>query len=312
MASATCSPPDPAPICRSRPVMTGSHIDTVRTGGRFDGNLGVLAGLEVVETLIQHGSRPHAVSRSRSSPTRKAPASRPTCSAASCTWAAWRSRTRSTSGRSTTVPVRRRARTHRLRGPAPRARASFPHAYVELHIEQGPILEAAGVTIGVVEGVQGISWTELTLTGQSATPAPRRCASVTIRCYVAARIAAFARELAAELGGDQVATVGRVDVHPNLVNVVPATVTLTVDLRNTDEEELQRRSGASGEPSTSSRRPKGSPPAAGCWRGSNRSSSTRHGRSGRARRHDLGLLDPHAERVPATTPRCSPGSVRPR
>jgi N-carbamoyl-L-amino-acid hydrolase len=124
-------------------------------------------------------------------------------------------------------------------GPLPVPGASFPHAYVELHIEQGPILEAAGITVGVVEGVQGISWTELTLTGQSAhagtTPMRLRHDPM----VVAARIAVFVRDLATELGGDQVATVGRTDVHPNLVNVVPATVTITVDLRNTDEQVLQ-------------------------------------------------------------------------
>jgi len=66
------------------PVMTGSHIDTVRTGGRYDGNLGVLAGLEVIETLSTAGVR----QRAPSSPTRRARASRPTCSGASRSWAA--------------------------------------------------------------------------------------------------------------------------------------------------------------------------------------------------------------------------------
>jgi N-carbamoyl-L-amino-acid hydrolase len=111
---------------------------------------------------------------------------------------------------------------------------------VELHIEQGPLLEDAGVTIGVVEGVQGISWTELTITGQSAhagtTPMRLRHDPL----YAAARIATFVRDLAAEFGGDQVATVGRMDIHPNLVNVVPSTVTMTVDLRNTNDDALQR------------------------------------------------------------------------
>jgi beta-ureidopropionase / N-carbamoyl-L-amino-acid hydrolase len=124
-------------------------------------------------------------------------------------------------------------------GALPVPAAAYPHAYVELHIEQGPILEAAGVTIGVVEGVQGISWAELRLDGQSAhagtTPMHLRRDPM----VVAARIVAVARDLAASLGGDQVATVGRVEVHPNLVNVIPASVTITVDLRNTDEQLLQ-------------------------------------------------------------------------
>ena len=105
-------------------------------------------------------------------------------------------------------------------------------------MEQGPTLEAEGFTIGAVEGVQGICWTELTLTGQSnhagTTPMRmRRDAG-----YVAAEIAAFARRLAREIGGKQVATVGALTLSPNLVNVVAERAVMTVDLRNTDNAQL--------------------------------------------------------------------------
>jgi N-carbamoyl-L-amino-acid hydrolase len=110
-----------------------------------------------------------------------------------------------------------------------------PHAFVELHIEQGPVLESEGVTIGAVTGVQGISWQEVTVTGQSnhagTTPMHLRRDPA----YVAAAVATFARELALELGPPQVATVGRIELRPNLVNVVAASATFTVDLRNTDD-----------------------------------------------------------------------------
>jgi len=114
-----------------------------------------------------------------------------------------------------------------------------PHAFVELHIEQGPVLEAGGTTIGAVEGVQGISWTEVVVTGQAnhagTTPMDmRRDPGV-----VAAACATFVRDLVVELGHPQVGTVGRVEFSPNLINVVPASVTFTVDLRNTDEQILQ-------------------------------------------------------------------------
>jgi N-carbamoyl-L-amino-acid hydrolase len=119
--------------------------------------------------------------------------------------------------------------------PLPLAR---PHAFVELHIEQGPVLDAEGVTIGAVEDLQGISWQEVTITGQSnhagTTPMRlRRDAG-----YCAAAIGHFLRHLAREMGGNQVATMGKVDLHPNLINVIAARARLTVDLRNTDEAQL--------------------------------------------------------------------------
>ncbi len=123
-------------------------------------------------------------------------------------------------------------------GPT-RPGALRPHAFVELHIEQGPILDEEKVRIGVVESVQGISWTEYTVTGVSnhagTTPMRlRRDAG-----YVAAAVNVFARKLAWEMGGHQVATVGSLSLRPNVINVVPNLATFTVDLRNTDENKLK-------------------------------------------------------------------------
>ena len=112
-----------------------------------------------------------------------------------------------------------------------------PRAFVELHIEQGPVLEAAKMTIGAVTGVQGISWTELAINGQSnhagTTPMHLRHDAG----YVAAAIATYVRSLALRIDG-QVATVGRLDLHPDLVNVVAGSATLTIDLRNSNEDRL--------------------------------------------------------------------------
>ncbi len=115
-----------------------------------------------------------------------------------------------------------------------------PHAYVELHIEQGPVLDAEGVTIGAVEDLQGISWQEIAVTGQSnhAGTTPMRLRHDA--GYCAAAIAHFLRRLAGEMGGSQVCTVGRIDLVPNLINVIAARATLTADLRNTDESLLQQ------------------------------------------------------------------------
>jgi beta-ureidopropionase / N-carbamoyl-L-amino-acid hydrolase len=219
------------------PVMTGSHIDTVRTGGRYDGNLGVLAGLEVVEVLEGAGvttRRPLAVAfftneeGSRFQPDMMG----------SLTYVGG-------------IPIEEALDVAAIDGPTvgdELVRIGYagplpcpgpaPAAFVELHIEQGPVLEARDTTIGAVEGVQGISWQELTIVGQSnhagTTPmSMRRDAG-----HAAAEIVTYARRLAQEVGGHQVATVGRLDLHPDLVNVIPGRAVLTVDLRNTDAAAL--------------------------------------------------------------------------
>ena len=227
---------DPA----AAPVMMGSHIDTVRTGGWFDGNLGVLGGLEVVETVLQAGVRtvhPLAVAFF----TDEEGARFQPDMLGSLVYIGGMALEDALDVRAADDGARLGDELSRIgyAGSTPWPAASAPHAYFELHIEQGPVLEDEGITIGVVTGVQGISWTEVTLRGQSAhagtTPMRlRRDPGV-----VAAEVIRGVRAIAREMGGTQVATVGRLDVHPNLVNVVPASMTLTVDLRNTDEALLQ-------------------------------------------------------------------------
>ncbi len=220
------------------PVMSGSHIDTVATGGRFDGNLGVLAALEVAETLEQHGivtERGFQVAFF----TDEEGARFPPDMLGSLVYVGGLAVEEALD----IVGVDGARLGDELArigyaGPLPCPTASAPHAFVELHIEQGPILEDEGLTIGIVESVQGISWTEVTITGQSAhagtTPMRLRHDPL----HAAAAVTTFVRQLTEVLGGDQVGTVGRLEVHPNLVNVVPSRATLTVDLRNTDDAVL--------------------------------------------------------------------------
>jgi N-carbamoyl-L-amino-acid hydrolase len=220
------------------PVMTGSHIDTVATGGKYDGNLGVLAGLEVIETVISAGvelPRPLAVAFfTDEEGARFAPdmlgslvyvGGMPLESSLSI---------KDSSGAVVGDELERIG----YRGTAPTP-GPTPHAYVELHIEQGPVLEDGGIGIGAVEGVQGISWTELTLRGQSCHAGTTPMGLRRDPGLVAARICAFVNDLALEFGGAQVGTVGAMTFSPNLVNVVPSEVTMTVDLRNTDEVTLR-------------------------------------------------------------------------
>jgi N-carbamoyl-L-amino-acid hydrolase len=115
-----------------------------------------------------------------------------------------------------------------------------PHAFVELHIEQGPVLEKTNVIIGAVTGVQGISWQEVTIIGQSNHAGTTPMSMRKDPSYVAAKIAVFLRDLADRYGGHQVCTVGKIDLYPNLVNVIPAKAIVTLDVRNTDERILKK------------------------------------------------------------------------
>jgi N-carbamoyl-L-amino-acid hydrolase len=115
-----------------------------------------------------------------------------------------------------------------------------PHAFVELHIEQGPVLEKTNVVIGAVTGVQGISWQEVTIIGQSNHAGTTPMSMRRDPSYVAAKISVFLRDLADRYGGHQVCTVGKIDLFPNLVNVIPAKAVLTLDVRNTDEQTLSK------------------------------------------------------------------------
>jgi N-carbamoyl-L-amino-acid hydrolase len=219
------------------PVMTGSHIDTVRTGGRYDGCLGVLGGLEVVQTLNDAGvttRRPLVVGAF----TDEEGARFHPDMAGSLAYVGG-------------IPLKELYATRGIDGklfrdelvrigylgdaPVPLYR---PHAYVELHIEQGPVLDIEGITIGAVENLQGISWTEVLVAGQSnhagTTPMRMRHDAG----YCAAAIGTFVRQLTREIGGSQVGTVGSIALHPNLTNVIAARARVTVDLRNTDDTAL--------------------------------------------------------------------------
>ncbi len=219
------------------PVLTGSHIDTVATGGVYDGALGVLAGLEVIETVAAAGvdtRHPLAVGVfTDEEGSRFAPDMLGSLVYVGGLPLETALQTEAVDGAVLGDELVRIG----YAGPSP-CPAVPPHAFVELHIEQGPVLEAEGVSIGVVTGVQGISWTELTVTGQSnhagTTPMSHRHDAG----HAAAAIAVGVRSLADEVGPPMVGTVGRIDLHPDLVNVVAARAVLTVDLRHTDDAVL--------------------------------------------------------------------------
>lgn len=219
------------------PVMTGSHIDTVATGGRYDGAYGVLAGLEVVRWLNDRQittERPLVVAAfSNEEGVRFQPDMMGSLVHAGGLPLAQALDSRDAAG------IRLGDELARIGHAGDMAcGAIVPQAFVELHIEQGPVMEAEGIAIGAVQDLQGISWQQFSITGQSnhAGTTPMRLRRDAGHC--AAAIAVFVRDLALRLGGSQVATVGAISLHPNLVNVIAARAKLTVDLRNTDDTVL--------------------------------------------------------------------------
>ncbi len=221
------------------PVVTGSHIDTVAAGGLYDGNLGVLAGLEVVARLNEAGiqtQRPLAVGfftneeGARFAPDMMGSGVHQGSMSLEPMLASI-----GIDGKSVGSELERIG----YRGATPCGDFEAA-AYVELHIEQGPVLENENLTIGAVTGVQGISWTEVTLLGTSnhagTTPMSMRCDAG----YAAAQLGYVIRRIAHEIGGAQVGTVGSIRLEPDLINVIARKATLTVDLRNTDEALLAK------------------------------------------------------------------------
>ena len=225
-------------VGRGAPVMTGSHIDTVRTGGKYDGNYGVLAGLEVIASCQEQSitpARPLTVGVfTDEEGARFAPDMLGSLVYVGGLALEVALDTMSIDGKRLADELIRIGYAGAAPCPGP-----APHAFVELHIEQGPVLEAEDFTFGAVTGVQGISWQELTIVGQSnhagTTPMNLRRDPA----YVAAMMAVYLRDIAERFGGDQVCTVGKIDLHPNLINVIPARATVTLDVRNTDEDTLR-------------------------------------------------------------------------
>jgi beta-ureidopropionase / N-carbamoyl-L-amino-acid hydrolase len=218
---------------RSLPcVLMGSHIDTVATGGAFDGTLGVLGGIEVMRTLDDAGiqtlrdvevgffTEEEGVRFGTDMLGSAVTAGRIPLEVA----------------RKLTDRDGKTVRDELIRigfdGNA-HERRPIPHAYIECHIEQGPILADAGVDIGIVEGVQSISWQRLTILGKAAHAGTTPIASRHDACLVAASVVVEARHMCDSGDFGQLrATVGNFDISGGQTNVIPHQATLTIDLRN--------------------------------------------------------------------------------
>ncbi|NRA38731.1 MAG: M20 family metallo-hydrolase, partial [Planctomycetes bacterium] len=219
-------------------VMTGSHIDTVASGGRFDGNYGVIAGLEVVETLNENNiqcKHPIAVTVfTNEEGTRYTPDMTGSLAYAKGIKIEDALAIVGNDGSIFGEELKRIG----YAGDIPCGKIPV-HAFVEVHIEQGPLLEKEDTLIGAVENLVGISWKKLTITGENnhagTTPTNLRHDAG----YAAAQIVSFIRELAISLGENQRCTAGAIEFFPNQINVVPGKATMTVDMRNSEDAPLE-------------------------------------------------------------------------
>ncbi|MDH1293693.1 Zn-dependent hydrolase [Comamonas terrigena] len=220
------------------PVMTGSHIDTVRTGGLYDGNYGVMAGLEVVATLCDAGLRTRRPLQVAFFTNEEGARFQPDMMG-SLVMVGGMPLEEALAVRAVDNGATVGAELQRI-GYAGGAPVGAPQvdSFVELHIEQGPVLEQQGVEIGVVEGVQGICWMEFTFDGTSNHAGTTPMALRHDAGMCAMRTAACVAELVARYGGRQLGTVGALQLKPNLINVIAAQAVMTVDLRNTDGAKL--------------------------------------------------------------------------
>jgi len=230
------------------PVYVGSHLDTQPTGGKYDGVLGVLAGLEIMRTLNDLGIKTKhpivATNWTNEEGTRFAPAMLASGVFAGIHAQDWAYARKDAKGLSFGDELSRIG----WKGEE-EVGARKMHAFFELHIEQGPILEAEGVDIGVVTHGQGLSWTQITILGKDAhtgsTPMPmRRNAGLGM-----ARVLELVDEIALSHAPDAVGAAGHIEVYPNSRNVIPGKVVFTVDLRSPnlvviEDMEARLRAGA--------------------------------------------------------------------
>ncbi|NYT37143.1 Zn-dependent hydrolase [Allopusillimonas soli] len=225
------------------PVMMGSHIDTQPTGGKFDGNFGVLGGLEVVRRLNDAGIRTLApievVAWTNEEGSRFVPVMMGSGVFAGAFGLEDVLPQQDTEGKRVGDELRRIG----YAGSVPAKH--FPiKAYFEAHIEQGPILEATDTVIGVVKGALGQRWYDVTVTGMEAHAGPTPMDLRKDALLASARLITAINQIALDHAPDARSTVGWIDAYPNSRNVIPGTVKFSVDLRAADDDVLDAMDAA--------------------------------------------------------------------
>ncbi len=216
------------------PVLIGSHLDTQLEGGRFDGIYGVLAGLEVLDALLENGiqtERPiDIVNFTSEEGSRFEP---PMLGSGGVAGEFPEDYVLSREdGQGLTFG----GELKRIGYAGSKAnRASGVHGYVELHIEQGPILEKNAVSIGAVEGIQGMTWLSVRLKGETAHAGPTPMHGRKDALLVASMIRVAIQEVIRDVDPNIRLTVGKMSLYPNVANCVPGEVSFSVDIRHMND-----------------------------------------------------------------------------
>jgi beta-ureidopropionase / N-carbamoyl-L-amino-acid hydrolase len=222
---------------QAAPVLLGSHLDTQATGGRFDGVYGVLAGLEVVRTLNAVGARTRrsieVACWTNEEGCRFAPAMLGSGVVAGIYDLAFAYSRRDRAGKELGSELARIGYV----GALPARRRTL-HAALEAHIEQGPLLESTSTTIGVVTGIQGAYWLDVTLEGVAAHAGSTPMEARRDPWRVACPLIQSAYEIAAAHAPWGRATIGDLKISPGSRNTVPEQLVVSVDLRHPDHDTL--------------------------------------------------------------------------
>lgn len=222
----------------TRFIGIGSHLDSVPTGGAYDGPLGVLAALEVAETLIENKIQLNkslvVANYTNEEGVRFFPDMMGSLAHANPSKVNDYLQSKDNDG----ITVEEALHKIGYKGEMKCGMLLYDH-FVEIHIEQGPILEEKQIDIGVVEGVQAIHWIKLTIEGKSGHAGTTPLYARRDAFYAFSKLSSYARDLCNEIE-DQLITIGSVEVFPNAINVIPEKVIATLDIRNKKDVNLAK------------------------------------------------------------------------
>ncbi|MFD1065691.1 Zn-dependent hydrolase [Oceanobacillus locisalsi] len=221
------------------PVVVGSHLDSVKKGGRFDGVLGVLTGLEIVRTIVHNDIKPQVPVVVANITNEEGARFEPAMMSSGVISGKFDKATMLQKTDTEGMTFREALKNSGFEGEA-KNRLKDAAAFLELHIEQGPVLESESLQIGVVEGVVGMVNYEVEITGESNHAGTTPMAMRRDALFAANNLIAEIREKMNKLDDELVYTIGRINISPNIHTVIPNKVLFTIEARHQDSETIRQ------------------------------------------------------------------------